>query len=52
MAIFVLEKVGLADFGVVLEDVYGRFLRKKPKKSGQKPGFENQKWAEKIGGIF
>lgn len=25
---------------------------KKPRKSGQKPGFENQKWAEKFVGIF
>ncbi len=25
---------------------------KKPRKSGQKPGFENQKWAEKFEGIF
>ena len=32
--------------------VYGQFYRKKPRKSGQKPGFENQKWAEKFGGIF
>ncbi len=52
MAAFILAKVGLANFRAVLEDEYGRFLRKKPKKSGQKPGFENQKWAEKIGSIF
>lgn len=32
--------------------VYGQFSRKKPRKSGQKPGFENQKWAEKFVGIF
>ena len=28
------------------------FSLKKPKKSGQKPGFEKQKWAEKVGCIF
>lgn len=32
--------------------VYGQFSIKKPRKSGKKPGFENQKWAEKFEGIF
>lgn len=38
-------------FEKIFERVRTIFL-KKPRKSGQKPGFENQKWAEKFGGIF
>lgn len=39
-------------FEKIFERVRTIFLRKKPRKSGQKPGFENQKWAEKFEGIF
>ena len=42
-----------------LEWIFGKFLNhtqafftKKPRKSGQKPGFENQKRAEETEGIF
>lgn len=38
-------------FEKIFERVRTIFL-KKPRKSGQNPGFENQKWAEKFGGIF
>lgn len=45
------EKWALTKFEGIFERVRTIFL-KKPRKSGQKPGFENQKWAEKFGGIF
>lgn len=49
---FILTKVGLDEFWVNFEACTGNFYEKKPKKSGQKPGFENQKWAEKMEGVF
>ena len=52
MPIFEFLKVGFARFYVGFGELYGRISWKMVKKSGLLPVFENQKWAEKFGGIF
>nr|DAO12035.1 MAG TPA: hypothetical protein [Caudoviricetes sp.] len=49
---FLFVKVGFDQFEGKFWSLYGRKISFLAKKSGQKPGFANQKWAEKIGCIF